>query len=173
MRVWICLLVTALSMPAFAELPEAAAQQHFVLGTRWRELRQFQKAVGEFEQAYLLDGKPLHLYYMAQSYEQLASIPTNTASEVMANKMQALGLYETFIEKAPQGEPGLEMARARIELLRQDIKQLAAQVAEREASLRLLNDKMDQILTEIRGLREFVLRREHANIPATFVSLRR
>lgn len=173
MKFCIVLIIMVLSVPAFAGLPEADARQHVFLATRWRDLRQFQKAIGEFEQAYLLDGKPLHLCYMAQSYEQLADMPTKTTSEMLESKMQALALYEIFIEKAPHGEPGLDVAHNRIEPLRQEIKDLrAAQRTEREVSLKELRDDMKELVVEVRALRELILRwmrGDRAAIPTTFV----
>lgn len=143
----------SLSVSAFAQAPEEDAGHHVVLATRWRELRQFQKAIKEFEQAYLIDDKPLYLFLMAQSYEELASMPTRAVPEAQEGKMQALGLYQTFIEKAPQGTHLLEVARSRIAPLRQEIKELADQVTDREASQRSIQNDIKQILLEIRMLR--------------------
>jgi hypothetical protein len=152
-----------LSARSFAEAPEADARNHFTLACGWREVKQFQKAIGEFEQAYLLDRKPGHLYFLAQSYEQLACMPTKPASEVLEAKMQALGLYETFIEKAPPGEPGLDVARSRIQPLRQEIKELAAQRTEQEASLKDLRSDIKQLVLEVRTLRELLLQWMHGD----------
>ena len=78
-------------------------------------------------------------------------------------------VYESFVEKAPPDESGLDVARGRIEALRQEIKELAAQVAEREVTLKAINDKLDLLIKEVRALREQLPRRDRGATPAGFM----
>jgi tetratricopeptide (TPR) repeat protein len=159
----LCILM--LTGSAWANSVEAL--KHVNRGVRWRAVAQYQKAIEEFEQAYQEEATPSYLSWIAQTYERLANLPTKSAAEVLAAKQQALVVYESFIETAPAGEPGLDVARSRMDPLRQEIKELAAQAAERDATLKAINDKLDLLINEVRALRELLLRREHGVRTAT------
>ena len=152
MRFWICLwMVVMFTGSAWAGSAEALS--HADRGKKWRVVAQYQKAIEEYEQAYQEDDRPGYLYFIAQNYERLANTPTKTSTEVLAAKQQALAVYESFIEKAQEGESGLDIARHRIEPLRQEIKDLAVQVASKV-------DKIDQMLAELHAIHELLLRRD-------------
>lgn len=155
MRVWPCLWIIVFTSSALANSGE-----HLNAGQKWFEVARYQKAIEEFEQAYQENAGVICLYHIAQSYERLATLPTKTPSEVSENKQQALELYKTFISKGPPSQPALEVAHSRIESLPQEIKELEAQRAEQEASIKLLNENIKQLLAEIRALRELLPRRE-------------
>jgi hypothetical protein len=127
---------------------------------------QYQKAIEEFEQAYQEEARPAYLYWIAETYERLASLPTKNAAEVLAAQQQALVVYESFVKEAPPDAPGLDVARGRIEALRQEIKDLAVQAAEREATLKAMNDKLDLLIHEVRALRDSLARHDRAAAPA-------
>jgi hypothetical protein len=158
----LCILMFAGS--AWADPVEAL--RHANRGLKWRTVAQYQKTIEEYEQAYQEESRPGYLYFIAESYERLANLPTKSAAEVLAAKQQALVVYENFVEKAPLDEPGLDVARGRIEALRQEIKDLTAQAAERGATLKAINDKLDLLIQEVRALRELLLRRDRGATPA-------
>jgi tetratricopeptide (TPR) repeat protein len=149
--------------------PPLTALQHIQRGYRWQTATRYEKAIEEFEQAYLLEERPLCLYYMATSYDRLANLATKSASEALESKQRAVELYTAFVEKAPPDEPGLDVARGRIEALRQEIKDLTAQAAERDATLKAMNDKLDLLIKEVRALREQLPRRDRGATPAGFM----
>jgi septal ring factor EnvC (AmiA/AmiB activator) len=168
MRVWIGLWLLLLSSSAGAE-PPLTDQDHLVFGQRWYRATQYHKAIEEFEQGYVQNGKQICLYFMAESYERLAGLTAKTASEVLENKRRALEIYKSFVETAPPIDPALDKARERIESLPQEIKELEAQRAEQEASIKLLNENIKQLLAEIRALREQLPRREQGATSAGFM----
>lgn len=51
------------------------------------------------------------------------------------------------------------------------MRELAAQAAERDATLKAINDKLDLLINEVRSLRELLLRRERGVRTATPVGL--
>jgi hypothetical protein len=167
MKVYCGLCILMIAGSAWADPAEAL--RHANRGLKWRAVAQYQKAIEEYEQAYQEESRPGYLYFIAESYERLARSPTKSAAEVLAAKQQGLVVYESFVEKAPPDEPGLDVARGRIEALRQEIKDLAAQAAERDATLRAMNDKLDLLIKEVRALRELLLRRERGATPAGFM----
>jgi uncharacterized coiled-coil protein SlyX len=139
------------------------------LGATQSTVAQYQKAIEEYEQAYQEESRPAYLYFIAANYEQLANLPTKSTAEVLAAKQQALVVYESFVEKAAPDEPGLDIARGRIEALRQEIKDLTAQAAERDATLKAMNDKLDLLIKEVRALCEQLPRRDRGATPAGFM----
>jgi tetratricopeptide (TPR) repeat protein len=167
MKVYCGLCILVLAGPAWADPAEAL--RHANRGLKWRAVAQYQKAIEEYEQAYQEESKSTYLYWIAEHYERLANLPTKSAAEVLAAKQQALVVYENFVEKAPPDEPGLDVARGRIEALRQEIKELTAQAAERDATLKAINDKLDLLIKEVRALRELLLRRDRGATPAGFM----
>lgn len=63
-------------------------------------------------------------------------------------------VYESFIEAAPPTEPGLEMARGRIEALRQELKELRKQRAmeqdEQLSWFRRIDEKLQVVIDLLR-----------------------
>jgi uncharacterized coiled-coil protein SlyX len=113
---------------------------------------------------------------MAESYERLEGLPTNKVNEVSEGKLRALEIYKSFVETTPPTDPALDKARAPIELLPQEIKELTEHVAKQELSLKVLNeslkalnDKMDQVLAALRALPDQLLRRERGGTSAGFM----
>jgi tetratricopeptide (TPR) repeat protein len=161
------LMLAAFGRSAYAEQP-TVAQDYASQGHASMSLTEWPKAIEEFGQAYRQERKAPYLYWIAQCYEQLASLPTKTPAEALESKQRALSIYQKFIETALPMEIGVENARGRIESLRQEIKELTGQLAEQEVSAKILNENIKLLLTEIRALRELLLRRpsgERAAIP--------
>ena len=167
MKVYCGLCILMIAGSAWADPAEAL--RHANRGSKWRSVAQYQKAIEEYEQAYQEESRPGYLYWIAENYERLANLPTKSAAEVLAAKQQALVVYESFIEVATSGEPGLDVARGRIEALRQEIKDLTVQAAEREATLKAMNDKLDLLIHEVRALRELLPRRDRGATSAGFM----
>jgi tetratricopeptide (TPR) repeat protein len=166
---WILTLL-ALGQPAFAD-PPATVQAHVSQGHISILLTEYQRAIDEFGQAYRQEQKARYLYWIAQCYERVASLPTKTPPESLESKQRALSIYERFIETAPPMEPGLEIARGRIAPLRQEINDLTGQIAEQGASLKSIQSDIKQLVVEVRALRELILRwmrGERAGTPTTF-----
>ena len=67
-------------------------------GRRWRfyDLKRFQEAFGEFEQAYLIEQDPALLYDMAQCQRKLG------------NNEEALHFYKTYLRRVPKGPSAVE-----------------------------------------------------------------
>lgn len=167
MRVWIGLSLLVLASTAGAE-PPASQQDYLNHGERWFRATQYHKAIEEFEQGYQQLGRPFFLYLMAESYDRLAGLASKTPVEVLESKQRALEIYRSFVETAAPEEPRLDKARARILSLPQEIKEMETQRTDQEASVKLLNENIKQLLTEIRALRELLLRRERGATPAAW-----
>jgi tetratricopeptide (TPR) repeat protein len=85
--------------PAPADPPgssTAAARAHARQGLAFYDLKRFQEAFGEFEQAYLIEQDPALLYDMAQCQRKLG------------NNEDALHFYRTYLRRVPKGPSAVE-----------------------------------------------------------------
>lgn len=157
MRVGTIIWILLVASSAAAE-PTLDAGTHAAYGQKWLDSTQYQKAIEQFEQAYQLQANAIYLLWMADGYERLAGLATKTPAEIMECKQRALELYKVFVKKAPNTEPRLNEARARIEPLHQEIEELRALMAEQAASLKAIQSDTKQLVVEVRALRELILR---------------
>jgi hypothetical protein len=74
----------------------AAARAHAKQGLALYDLKRFQEAFGEFEQAYLIEQDPALLYDMAQCQRKLG------------NNEEALHFYKTYLRRVPKGPSAVE-----------------------------------------------------------------
>jgi hypothetical protein len=74
----------------------AAARAHARQALALYDLKRFQEAFGEFEQAYLLEQDPALLYDMAQCQRKLG------------NNEEALHFYRTYLRRVPKGPSAVE-----------------------------------------------------------------
>ncbi len=74
----------------------AAARAHARQGLALYDLKRFQEAFGEFEQAYLAEQDPALLYDMAQCQRKLG------------NNEEALHFYRTYLRRVPKGPSAVE-----------------------------------------------------------------
>ena len=74
----------------------AAARAHARQGLALYDLKRFQEANNEFEQAYLLEQDPALLYDMAQCQRKLG------------NNEEALHFYRTYLRRVPKGPSAVE-----------------------------------------------------------------
>jgi tetratricopeptide (TPR) repeat protein len=74
----------------------AAARAHAKQGLALYDLKRFQEAFGEFEQAYLIEQDPALLYDMAQCQRKLG------------NSEEALHFYKTYLRRVPKGPSAVE-----------------------------------------------------------------
>ena len=161
------LIILTIPVPSMAE-PPRTAEQHYYSGLRWKEILQFQRAIEEFEQAYVADpSKVKCLYEIADSYERLSNMPNKTISESLGDKWRAYGLYEAFLKRASTPEKEQEIARNRIEPLGEEIKKLKDQITERDASIKGLDEKIEQILAVLRLIQDQLMRRDRHATTAT------
>ena len=79
-----------------AGLSTAAARAHAKQGLAFYDLKRFQEAFGEFEQAYLIEQDPALLYDMAQCQRKLG------------NNEEALHFYKTYLRRVPKGPSAVE-----------------------------------------------------------------
>ena len=76
--------------------PTAAARAHAKQGLALYDLKRFQEAFNEFEQAYLIEQDPALLYDMAQCQRKLG------------NNEEALHFYRTYLRRVPKGPSAVE-----------------------------------------------------------------
>jgi hypothetical protein len=74
----------------------AAARAHAKQALAFYDLKRFQEAFGEFEQAYLIEQDPALLYDMAQCQRKLG------------NNEEALHFYKTYLRRVPRGPSAVE-----------------------------------------------------------------
>jgi tetratricopeptide (TPR) repeat protein len=74
----------------------AAARAHARQGLALYDLKRFQEAFNEFEQAYLIEQDPALLYDMAQCQRKLG------------NNEEALHFYRTYLRRVPKGPSAVE-----------------------------------------------------------------
>jgi hypothetical protein len=74
----------------------AAARAHAKQALAFYDLKRFQEAFGEFEQAYLIEQDPALLYDMAQCQRKLG------------NNEEALHFYKTYLRRVPKGPSAVE-----------------------------------------------------------------
>jgi len=74
----------------------AAARAHAKQALALYDLKRFQEAFGEFEQAYLIEQDPALLYDMAQCQRKLG------------NSEEALHFYKTYLRRVPRGPSAVE-----------------------------------------------------------------
>jgi len=82
--------------PAAAGSSVAAARAHARQALAFYDLKRFQEAFGEFEQAYLIEQDPALLYDMAQCQRKLG------------NNEEALHFYRTYLRRVPKGPSAVE-----------------------------------------------------------------
>jgi tetratricopeptide (TPR) repeat protein len=86
----------AASSPAPAGDPTAAARAHARQGQAFYDLKRFQEAYQEYEQAYLIEQDPALLYNMGQCQRKLG------------NGEEALHFYRTYLRRVPKGPSAVE-----------------------------------------------------------------
>jgi len=74
----------------------ASARAHARQGLALYDLKRFQEANAEFEQAYLIEQDPALLYDMAQCQRKLG------------NNEEALHFYKTYLRRVPKGPSAVE-----------------------------------------------------------------
>ena len=76
--------------------PTAAARAHARQGQAYYDLKRFQEAYLEYEQAYLIEQDPALLYNMGQCQRKLG------------NSEEALHFYRTYLRRVPKGPSAVE-----------------------------------------------------------------
>jgi tetratricopeptide (TPR) repeat protein len=90
--------------PAGATDAAARARDHASKGRRLYDLRRYDPAIREFEQAYQLDNDPAHLYNIAQSHRLANHVP------------EAIAAYRAYLDRLPEAANRPDVERRIAEL---------------------------------------------------------
>jgi tetratricopeptide (TPR) repeat protein len=90
--------------PAGATDAAARARDHASKGRRLYDLRRYDPAIREFEQAYQLDNDPAHLYNIAQSHRLANHVP------------EAIAAYRAYLDRLPDAPNRPDVERRIAEL---------------------------------------------------------
>jgi tetratricopeptide (TPR) repeat protein len=121
---------------AFAPEPQEVAREHYRKALAHYDLRQFDRAIAEFQQAYAISGAPELLFNMAQAHR------------LRGDCKHALHFYRTYLRLVPDA-PNRDDVQARIGEMQ---RQVAAANVVRERPLLVVAEDNPGAALEVAGI---------------------